>query len=441
MSTAANIATVARREYLVRVRTRTFVLGTALLVIGVAVIAFLPVIVRQLERVNPTRIAVVASEPGLAETAATTLSAVLNAPTGTGTPDPEAQPDFVITVVPDLAAGRKAVGAGTYGSLLDLERGASGQLAFTLYTDEPSTGRTAAILRQAATALAVADRLGGLGIKPADQAALFAPAEFAVTWPDPAKTDPTRDTAAAVGQDILSFGMTILIFMMVIMYGNWIAMSVVEEKSSRVMEVILNAATPLQLLAGKVFGVGAVAFTQYAAVVLAGVVALLLQGTVAELVLGTGGGAVDLPQGLTPGLLLAFGVYGVLGFLLYATLFAAAGSLVSRQEDVSAAVMPLTLLSTAGYIIGAYAATGLIDIRAGWVVGLTMVPFLAPFMMLGRISIGAALPWEIVLSLVLLVAMLALALWVTARIYAVGVLLYGSRPGARVVWRLLREGM
>ena len=70
-------------------------------------------------------------------------------------------------------------------------------------------------------------------------------------------------------------------------------------------------------------------------------------------------------------------MYGVLGFLLYATLFAAAGSLVSRQEDVSAAVMPLTLLSTAGYIIGVYAATGLIDIQAGWVVGLTMFPFLA----------------------------------------------------------------
>ena len=62
-------------------------------------------------------------------------------------------------------------------------------------------------------------------------------------------------------------------------------------------------------------------------------------------------------------------------------------------------------------------------------------------MMLGRIAIGAALPWEIVLSLVLLVAMLAVALWVAARIYAVGVLLYGSRPGARAVWRLLREGM
>ena len=76
---------------------------------------------------------------------------------------------------------------------------------------------------------------------------------------------------------MLAFGLTILIFMMIILYGNWIAMSVVEEKSSRVMEVVLNAATPFQLLAGKVLGVGAVAFTQYAAIVVTGGVALLLQ--------------------------------------------------------------------------------------------------------------------------------------------------------------------
>ena len=75
-------------------------------------------------------------------------------------------------------------------------------------------------------------------------------------WPDPAKTEPTQDTQAGIGQDMLGFGMTILIFMIILMYGNWVAMSVVEEKSSRVMEVILNAATPFQLLAGKVLGVG-----------------------------------------------------------------------------------------------------------------------------------------------------------------------------------------
>ena len=74
--------------------------------------------------------------------------------------------------------------------------------------------------------------------------------------------------------------------MMIILYGNWIAMSVVEEKSSRVMEVILNAATPFQLLTGKVLGVGAVAFTQYVALLVTAGAALLLQGTVAAIVLG-----------------------------------------------------------------------------------------------------------------------------------------------------------
>jgi ABC-2 type transport system permease protein len=230
--------------------------------------------------------------------------------------------------------------------------------------------------------------------------------------------------------------------MIIIMYGNWIAMSVVEEKSSRVMEVVLNAATPFQLLAGKVFGVGAVAFIQYAAVVVAGVVAILVQGAVASVVLGeAGASAISLPGGLTAGLLLMFGIYGVLGFLLYASLYAAAGSLVSRQEDVNAAVMPMSLISTAGYIVGVYAAMGLLDIRAGWIVVLTQVPFLSPFMMLGRAATGVAEPWEIVLSIALLVATIAAAIWVASRIYAAGVLLYGQRPGARAVWRLLREGM
>jgi len=205
------------------------------------------------------------------------------------------------------------------------------------------------------------------------------------------------------------------------------------------MEVVLNAATPFQLMAGKVLGVGSVAFTQYAAVVLSGAIALLSQQAIASAVLGEGGGA-SLPEGLTLGLLLAFAVYGVLGFLLYACLFAAAGSLVSRQEDVNTAVMPLTLLSAAGYMIAVYAATGLLDIRAGWLVLLSLVPFLSPFMMLSRITEGAVQPWEIVLSITLLVALLGGALWVAARIYRAGVLLYGQRPGVRVVWRLVRSG-
>jgi len=151
--------------------------------------------------------------------------------------------------------------------------------------------------------------------------------------------------------------------------------------------------------------------------------------------------AVELPQGLTPVMLLAFAAYGVLGFLLFASLYAAAGSLVSRQEDVNSVVMPMTLISTVGYMVGVYSSMGLIDSHAGWIVGLTLVPLTSPFMMLGRIATGEAAPWEVVVSLALLLLAIAGALWVAARIYAVGVLLYGSRPGTRTVWRLLREGM
>jgi ABC-2 type transport system permease protein len=102
--------------------------------------------------------------------------------------------------------------------------------------------------------------------------------------------------------------------------------------------------------------------------------------------------------------------------------------------------MPLTLLSGIGYMIALYASMGTFDIRAGWLVLLSLVPFLAPFMMLSRIADGAVQPVEVVLSIVLLVAALGAALWVAARIYRAGVLLYGQRPGVRAVLHVMRSG-
>ena len=103
--------------------------------------------------------------------------------------------------------------------------------------------------------------------------------------------------------------------------------------------------------------------------------------------------------------------------------------------------MPLTLICTAGYLVAVYAGVGLLDIRSGWMTALSQVPFLSPFMMLSRITAGQVEPWEIVLSIAILVVSILAALWVAARIYAVGVLLYGQRPGPRVVWRLMWTGM
>jgi ABC-2 type transport system permease protein len=439
MSLRRNVTAVARREYTIRMRTRSFLFGTLALVVGVIAIGLAPVIIRAIDQRDAQQIAVHVNAVDLKSDPVATLTTLLNASTDIGAPASGASPDFAVSSVTDLRAARQAVGTGRYAAVLEIGRSAaSGDLEFTLYTNDNATGRTAGAIRQASIAIVIGDRLVRLGVEPKAQASLFAATDFRVAWADPARTDPTHGTSETIGQDMLAFGMTILIYMMIILYGSWIAMSVVEEKSSRVMEVILNAATPFQLLTGKVFGVGAVALTQYAALLGAGVVAVLAQGPIAALVLGgAAGAATALPEGLTVPLLLLFGAYGTLGFLLFSVLYAAAGSLVSRQEDVNAAVMPMTLISTGGYLVGLYAALGLIDIRAGWIVALSQVPLLSPFMMLGRITTGQAAIWEVLLSMALLVVSIVGALWLAARIYAAGVLLYGQRPGVRTVLHLV----
>jgi ABC-2 type transport system permease protein len=438
MTGTANVLAIARREFLVRARTRTFVLGTVILVIAVVAVALLPVIVRYVDRSGPQQIGVWVGADDVATDPVADLQALLNAPVGQATPGQS--PDFTVTRYEDLAEARLAVVNGDLEAALGIERAADGELVFTLYSDDPmaSTRRTALL---ATTSIAIADRLDRLGVAPAEQVGLFAPPQLGISWPDPDRVGPGPDEGQTGTDYLLGFGLSILIFMLIVLYGNWIAISVVEEKSSRVMEVILNAATPFQLLTGKVLGVGAVALVQYAAILGAGVVALLAQGTVASTVLGEGGADISLPAGLTIGTLLLLGVFGVLGFLLYGVLYAAAGSLVSRQEDVQAAVMPLALVSTAAYLVAVYSATGLLDIRDDWIAIIALLPFVSPFLILSRVTAGVATLPEVALAIGLLVITIAVALWIAARIYAAGVLLYGQRPGIRSIWRMARTGM
>jgi ABC-2 type transport system permease protein len=438
MMSVANVVAVARREFLVRVRTRSFVLGTAILVAAVIAVALLPVITRYIDRMERQEIAVWTGVDDMAVDPVAELDRLLNA--GTGQPTVSGAPDFTVTRVGDLAAARKAVVDGDVVAALAIERDDDGELSFTLYSGEP-TGAAERTAYLATTSIAIADRLERLGVDPADQAGLFAPPRMDFAWPDPTRSGPGPDDAQVGTDYLLGFGLSILIFMLIVLYGNWIAMSVVEEKSSRVMEVILNAATPFELLTGKVLGVGAVALTQYAAILAAGAIALLAQGPIASIVLGESGDGVTLPAGLTIGMLLLLGVFGVLGFLLYGVLYAAAGSLVSRQEDVQAAVMPLALVSTAAYLVAVYSSTGLIDIRDGWMSVLAVLPFVSPFLILSRISAGAVSAPEVLLAIVLLIASIAVALWIASRIYAAGVLLYGQRPGIRSILRMARTGM
>ncbi len=262
---------------------------------------------------------------------------------GSGQPAPAG---FDVAAVTDPPAARAEVERGEVKAAIALSRTSSGDLAYHVYSKLAAFERTSQLIEAAVTTLTIQDRLARAGIAPGDQARLFSPAAIdfelppsasagrvdprpAHRWLDPGGGPHDRDLHRDHG------------------LRQRVAMSVVEEKSSRVMEIILGAARPVELLTGKVLGVGGLALTQYAIVFIPVALAVLFEGAIAALVLG-GNATVELPKGLSVSLLVGFGIFFVLGFLLYATLYAGVASLVSRQEDVNQIIGPLTLISTLG---------------------------------------------------------------------------------------------
>src|SRR5207244_1420695 len=138
---------------------------------------------------------------------------------------------------------------------LSLARDANGDLAYDLYTKAGRLDRSVQLIQQAAISITIQDRLTRAGVSPIDQARLFVPPGFKVQPADPNANPSVPGSFDNPALFFASFALTIAIFMAIILYGQWIAYSVAEEKNSRVMEIVLAAATPFQLLAGKVIGV------------------------------------------------------------------------------------------------------------------------------------------------------------------------------------------
>jgi ABC-2 type transport system permease protein len=443
----SNVRTIARREYLARGRTRTFKGATILLVVVGVGIALAPILIRAIDRGSgPTTIEVAVGDSKPTVDVVAALGGILNAPaadsggaTGPGTPTPGSTPAYRVVATTDVAGATERVRTHASAGLLVLSRDASSDLGFAYVTNDPPIARLPQTIRQAAISIVIQDRLTKAGIPPLDQATLFAPPSFKLE-----AADPSSRGAAATAEDYFNsfsvgFILSIILFMAIILYGQWIAYSVAEEKSSRVMEVVLGAATPFQLLTGKVLGVGALALTQYAVAFIPAGLALVFQDKLAALVLGgTGTATAALPAGLTLGLILAFGFFFIFGFLLFAVLYAGAAALVSRTEDINQIVAPLTLVSTAGYLIAIWSTTGVIEAQSTLVRVLSFVPFFSPYLMLSRISQGDAGPIEAAIWIAILAVSVPLALWIAARLYSAGVLMYVQRPSIRLLARVLR---
>jgi ABC-2 type transport system permease protein len=220
------------------------------------------------------------------------------------------------------------------------------------------------------------------------------------------------------GEEGVAFAASLILYLQLIGYGLAVASGVVEEKASRVVEVVLAAIPPRALLAGKIAGIGALGLVQ------------IFLTTVVGLGLAAASGAIELDGGQA-GTLAVVLVWFVLGYLLWAALFAIAGAIVSRQEDLQSSTTVLTLLLVASYLV---AFPALDDPDSTLAVVSSLVPLSSPIVMPSLVALGEAGAGEIAASLALLVVGIVLLVPVGARIYENAVLRMGRPLKLREAW-------
>ena len=415
-----NVQIIARREYASLVRSRLFHVSTFVLACLAMFVAFLPVLAKVAEQDSQTTVGVVASDSELAGRTLTVLDGVL-AQGGAG---------FELVPLTDAATAIARVGERELDAAIVATRDPGGQLDFDFHLGETIGNAQLQNLSVAVFGVAVLDYTAR---NPIESFQLPEPDIFRSVGSESAPFDAARFASRLIVGAVFGF----LIFITIVIYGMWVAQGVVAEKASRVMELLVSAASPRQLVIGKALGIGLAGATQTVIVLVPALAILLLEDRLASTLLGEGIG-IQLSLGsLSATMLLAFAVFYVLGFALYALIYAAAGSLVSRPEDLQIIALPLSLVAIAGYGMGLLALTGGIT---GFIRLASFVPFWSPFVMVTRLSVGRVEAWELVVSLALLLGTILLVGIIAIRIYAAGVLLYGQRPGLRAYVHAARRG-
>lgn len=420
------IKLVARREWWTRLRQRSFQITTIVQILFVVIGACLPVIIAGFDDDDgPTASLVLVLDGADVNMAARLEPYVANggAATGDGTITLEQS-----ALAPDEA--RAQVDAGDADGALLVTRDGNGDLAFTFVNQSGDMTATSQRIYAGAASVALEDRLEQGGIDPEVFQQATAPPAFSVEGMNAATTGGSDEIGGV--EIALAYFFTIVMFMAIMLYGTWVAQGVVEEKSSRIMEIMINAATPRDLLAGKVLGIGAAGLTQLLPMLLAGGLVFALQKPIARTLDIDTASLPDLDFGAVSIAVVGwFLVYFLLGFILYAALYAALGSLVSRQEEVNQAISPMMTVMFVGYFAAfftMYAPESMLS-RV-----LSIFPLTSPFVMISRVIVGDPPAWEMALSVGLLAVTLVAAVLVAARMYRIGVLLYGQKPSLRAVF-------
>jgi ABC-2 type transport system permease protein len=419
---------IIQREYLERVRQRSFLVLTLLLpaiIVGAFVI---PSKLSKMKNSKTQRLVVVTSTPQFGEIVRQQLVAGTKPGEGVSADadadkdkdvddDDKPSRDYAIEVDSNSSelertALRNRVTSGDIDGYLWLSDDAVAARKVTYYGRETGGFIEKSWLRGQLDRAILLEELAQRGVGGAQADELLKPVKLETMHLEAGRETKANDRGAFFAVLI----MVMLLYMAVIFYGVSVMRAVLEEKNSRVMEVMLSSATSTELMAGKLIGVGAVGLTQIGIwIVMAGVYAL------PALAASASTGEIRI----APLTLAAFALFFLFGYFLYSSIYAAVGAVItSEQEGQQLQFIILLPLIVAVFMMGPVMRAPDSPV-AVWT---SMVPFFSPVLMYVRIAVQPPPVWQIALSLVLLVVTIAGILILCARIYRIGILMYGKRP-------------
>jgi ABC-2 type transport system permease protein len=414
-----NILLIAKREYLERIRTKAFIVATILIptlmaggIFGTAYIAD--------KSKSSSHIAIVSSQQPLTSDLQNELEHGKDS-------------SMVVDVVQPTPQIRSTLDAQLNEK--SRERGIDGYLWITPATSADPAARptfdyiarssadiaTSSTITDALRTVLLREQLANRGMAADRIDSLMAPVEVN-----------TIDAGGQHGSSRNSFYVAyvffLLMYMVVLLYGMNVARSIIEEKNSRVFEVLLSTIRSEEILAGKIMGVGGVGLTQ---VVVWMIAAFAVSATplVAHVAGTTAAVSISAAQGIY------FIVYFVLGFVLYSSVAAALGAMTNSEQELQQLNMLLMMPLFFCILMLPVVISNPNSLVARLV---SLIPFCTPLLMNFRVSLSMPQPWEIALSVVLMIATIYAVLWVASRIYRVGILMYGKKPNLPEILRWLK---
>lgn len=236
------------------------------------------------------------------------------------------------------------------------------------------------------------------------------------------------------GTFLISYFLVLILYMTLFFYGSIIMRGVIEEKNSRMVEIVLSSLRPFQLMMGKILGIGAVGFTQYTIWALFGILAVRTSRPILSSFAPAAASGLAIPT-IPPYIFIYFVIFFILGFFLFGTIYAAIASMVNSEKEAQQLLMPVSIFLIIPILLMMFVMR---NPDSTFSVILSLIPFFAPILMLLRVCILLPSALQIGASILFLLLSILFMIWLAAKIYRIGILMYGKPPNVREIFKWIR---